>query len=162
MGPKKIEKILDTKNLSIWKKYCVWTNIGSTKIFGQKEFTPKQIYWAKKCWAPKNFGLKKYFGSEKDFWFEKFWSTEIKALKKLGPKSLVKVGSVTVEILLIWTNVARTYVAWTNVTMESVLDVPMSLHLKFHQNRVSNSWDIANIEFLWWWWWGGLQSHFRV
>ena len=29
--------------------------------------------------------------------------------------------------------------AWTNVTMESVLDVPMNLHLKFHQNRVSNS-----------------------
>ena len=33
--------------------------------------------------------------------------------------------------------------------MESVLDVPMNLHLKFHQNRVSNSWDIANIEFVW-------------
>ena len=27
--------------------------------------------------------------------------------------------------------------------------VPMNLHLKFHQNRVSNSWDIANIEFVW-------------
>ena len=25
----------------------------------------------------------------------------------------------------------------------------MNLHLKFHQNRVSNSWDIANIEFVW-------------
>ena len=34
--------------------------------------------------------------------------------------------------------------------MESVLDVPMNLHLKFHQNRVSNSWDIGNIEFVWW------------
>ena len=27
------------------------------------------------------------------------------------------------------------------------------IHLKFHQNQnpVSNSWDIADIEFLWWW-----------
>ena len=28
--------------------------------------------------------------------------------------------------------------------------VPINLFLKFRQNRVSNSWDIANIEFLWW------------
>ena len=31
---------------------------------------------------------------------------------------LVKIGSVTAEIFLIWTNVARTNVAWTNVTGE--------------------------------------------
>ena len=36
--------------------------------------------------------------------------------------------------------------------LESVLNVHRNLHLKFYQNRVSNSWDIANIEFLWWWW----------
>ena len=29
------------------------------------------------------------------------------------------------------------------------LDVPMNLHLKYHQNHVSNSWDIADIEFVW-------------
>ena len=38
-----------------------------------------------------------------------------------GPRnyleSLVKIGPVTAEILLIWTNVARTNVAWTNVTV---------------------------------------------
>ena len=34
--------------------------------------------------------------------------------KNLGPK---KIGSVKGEILLIWTNVARTYVALTNVTI---------------------------------------------
>ena len=98
---------------------------------------------------------------------------------------------------MIWTNVARKNVAWTNVNMtvgicsrcsqepifkvssksgqlelryswygqmsqgqmlpgqmspwqlESVLNVHRNLPLKFHQNRVSNSWDIANIEFLW-------------
>ena len=38
----------------------------------------------------------------------------------------------------------------------SILDVPMNLRLKFHQNRISNSWDIGNIEFLWWGGgWGG-------
>ena len=34
--------------------------------------------------------------------------------------------------------------------LESVLDVHRNLPLKFHQNWVSNSWDIANIEFVWW------------
>ena len=33
--------------------------------------------------------------------------------------------------------------------LEYVLNVHRNLPLKFHQNRVSNSWDIANIEFLW-------------
>ena len=32
---------------------------------------------------------------------------------------MVKIGSVTPEIFLIWTNVARTNVAWTNVTNHS-------------------------------------------
>ena len=31
--------------------------------------------------------------------------------------------------------------------MESVLDVPRNLSLKFGQNQVSKSWDIADIEF---------------
>ena len=33
----------------------------------------------------------------------------------MGPESLVKKGLVAAEILLTWTNVARTNVAWTNV-----------------------------------------------
>ena len=46
--------------------------------------------------------------------------------------------------------------------LESVLDVPRNLSLKFGQNQVSNSWDIANFEFCgdsggW-----GAQSHFCV
>ena len=32
--------------------------------------------------------------------------------------------------------------------LESFLDVPRNLPVKFHQNRVSNSWDIADVE-LW-------------
>ena len=34
------------------------------------------------------------------------------------------------------------------ILLESVLDVPRKLPLKFHQNRVSNSRDINDIEFL--------------
>ena len=32
---------------------------------------------------------------------------------------------------------------------ESVLDVPRNLPLKFYKNQVSNSLDIADIEFVW-------------
>ena len=35
----------------------------------------------------------------------------------MDEKCLVKIGSVTAEIFLIWTNVARTNVPWTNVAM---------------------------------------------
>ena len=38
-----------------------------------------------------------------------------KGQKILGPQKLIKIGSVAAEIFLIWTNVARTNVAWTNV-----------------------------------------------
>ena len=31
--------------------------------------------------------------------------------------------------------------------LEYILDVPRKLPLKFYQNRASNSWDIADIEF---------------
>ena len=34
--------------------------------------------------------------------------------------------------------------------LESVLDVPKNLNLKFGPNQVSNSWDIAAEEFVWW------------
>ena len=40
--------------------------------------------------------------------------------KKLRPQKncLVKIGSVTVEIFMIWTNVNRINVPWTNVTVQ--------------------------------------------
>ena len=66
---------------------------------------------------------------------------------KFGQKPLKfgQIGSVTVEIFLIWTNVARKNLAWTNVTV-TVLDVPRNLPLKFGQNRASNSCDIADMD----------------
>ena len=42
---------------------------------------------------------------------------KIKDPKKWGTKSLVKIGSVIAELFLIWTKVAKTNVAWTNVTV---------------------------------------------
>ena len=42
---------------------------------------------------------------------------KIKVGKKLGLKNLVKIWSVTAETFLIWINVSRTNVAWTNVTV---------------------------------------------
>ena len=47
--------------------------------------------------------------------------------------------------------------------LKSIQYSPMNLRLKFRQNRVSNSWDITDIEFLWggglgW----GVQSHFHA
>ena len=35
----------------------------------------------------------------------------------LGPITKVKIGSVRAEIFLIWANVARTNIAWTNITI---------------------------------------------
>ena len=47
-----------------------------------------------------------------------FWSKKIiEAPKIFGPKSFVKIWSVTAEIFMIWANFARTNVSWTNVTM---------------------------------------------
>ena len=42
--------------------------------------------------------------------------------------------------------------------LKSVLDVPRNLPLRFCQNRVNSSRDIADIELVWvggsgWWWW---------
>ena len=53
---------------------------------------------------------------------------------------MVKIRSVTDETFLIWTNVARTNVAWINVTMTiaTVKDGPKKLPLKFDQSLISN------------------------
>ena len=78
---------------------------------GLKQFWVEKLLGLKKFGVEKNFGLAKNLGLKK-FCPRTFWSTKI-----VGPKSLVKIGPVTTEILLIWTNVARAYVAWKNVTM---------------------------------------------
>ena len=57
---------------------------------------------------------------------KEFWPTKIEAPKKLGPKSLVKIGSVRSEILLLWTNVPMRNVAWTNVMVGLAKKIEMS------------------------------------
>ena len=51
----------------------------------------------------------------------RFKSTKIMPPKKWSPKSLVKIGPVTAEILVIWTNVSRAYVALINATMSVLI-----------------------------------------
>ena len=46
--------------------------------------------------------------------------------------------------------------------LESVLDVPWSLHLNFHQNWASNSWDITVITTFAVGWLGGWLENWRV
>ena len=58
-------------------------------------------------------------------------SKELKPAKKMDPKSLVKIRSLTAEIFLVWTNVARTNVAWINITTIYVMESPRNLPLRF-------------------------------
>ena len=73
--------------------------------------------------GPKKFGFEKFlclknFLSENNLGRKKFYRRTFSSTKIMGPKSLVKIGPVTAEILMIWANVARAYVAWTNVTVK--------------------------------------------
>ena len=71
----------------------------------------------KKNVVKKDCMVQEIFRSKEVWPKKKFWPRKIMAPKKLGPKCLVKIGPLTAEILLIWTNVARAYVACVNVTM---------------------------------------------
>ena len=98
-------KHFDPKKILVQKICCY-------KIFvGQKEFVVKKVKrigykncWSKNIWVKRSFVQKNLVHKNQD-------------PKKLGPKSFVKIGSVTSEIMLIWTNDAKTYVARANVTM---------------------------------------------
>ena len=63
---------------------------------------------------------------------------------------MVKIGSVIAEILLIWTNVARTNVVWTYVTITVKI-------------RSGTAEIMITLSLWWWWWWvvggggGGLK-----
>ena len=79
----------------------------------QQNFQSK-ANWVKKG---KKLGTKKFFG-QKGICVQRsvvqinVGPKKIKAPKNFVPNfTLVKIGSLTAEIMLIWTNVARTYVA---------------------------------------------------
>ena len=67
-----------------------------------------KIFLIQKICVLRNLLAHKIFGS-KEVLNEKILVQKIKAPKKLDPKSLVKIGSVTAELMLILTNVTRTY-----------------------------------------------------
>ena len=73
--------------------------------------------------GPKNFWVRKTFWLQTKLWIQKKFQKTSKKIspQKLSQKMFVKIGSVTAEILVIWTNVARTYVAWTNATMTTAI-----------------------------------------
>ena len=58
------------------------------------------------------------------------------------------------SLTLSWTGLAIVMtLPWPCHELALTLTLPwpcLTLPLKFHQNRVSNSWDIDDIEFLWW------------
>ena len=68
-------------------------------LFHPKKMAKKDVNTIK-CWF-KKLRLKKSFGPQK-FWLQKKFDSN-----KFCPKSFVKIRSVTAEIFLIWTNVAK-------------------------------------------------------
>ena len=124
------------------KKFWVWKNVGVWNIWALNIFWGPIKLWIKKCLGPNilwvwfyflTFGTEKNswkkFGFRRKIWVQKnvclmklgprtFKSTKNMPPKKWGPKSLVKIGplTLTADILVIWTNVTRTFVDWTNVT----------------------------------------------
>ena len=83
----------------------------------------------------------------------------LKIVPKTYLESLVKIESVTAEIFLIWTNVTRTNVAWTNILVTigncfrcfqeltiKVLSISGQLQLRYCCVEISGG-------FGWWSWW---------
>ena len=128
-------------------------NFGVNKYFGPKRFGPKvfltKMVWSKKISVQNKICSKKIgqnrvsyswdipdldkFRQDKcclDKCYHDSWH-----LLKMVPGtyflSLVKLRLVTAEIFLIWTNVARTNVAWTNVVMAVEICSRLSWELTF-------------------------------
>ena len=101
-------KILTRKNYGL-------ENFGSNNFLGQKMFGPKISFNQKNVYQ-------KVLGSKN------VWTQQILEKRLFGPinkvKKIVKIGSVTADILLIWTNIA-----WTKGTLTSGKDTPRDLLL---------------------------------
>ena len=70
-------------------------------IIGKNQLKGK-IFWVSKKYRSNLFFVPKIYGTI--FWSKKYWSQKIEVSKKLGSKSFVKIGPVTAEKVLIWTN----------------------------------------------------------
>ena len=146
-------KILSvTENVFLWREIsssesqqylsCYWLDFDPT-------FCTKRYIMSKAWpWIVFKILVQTYLGWMK-FCPKNMWSTKNKDPKKLNPKRLVKIQSVTAEILLIWTNVARTYMLPGQISpwkLAHAKDCPTNLLSKFGPNRFSNSWDIPDMD----------------
>ena len=87
-----------------------------SKVFSPSNFIELKNFKSKKSKVQK-YESKKFWVQnfcQENCGYKEFKSEKNLVQKNLGPK---KIGSVKGEILLIWTNVARTYVALSNVTI---------------------------------------------
>ena len=138
--------------LSLSKKVWVHKNFRSNKnlgqknaikntfdpeLFGSKHFLDLNVFGSKNL--PGKFLIKTIFGLKKcrskTIWINFIGSNKIRCKKNLVQKNedpLTTIRSVTADIFLIWTNVARTNVTWPNVTWElaSVKESPRNLPVK--------------------------------
>ena len=105
----------DIQNLypkKFWSRNFVWSKIFEfPKYLSLKRFGPKKCGLQKL--RPPKIGSKKL--GQKVLGIKD--SLVQKMPPKIGSKKFGQNGSVTADIFLIWTNVARTYVALTNVTI---------------------------------------------
>ena len=133
-----------------------------SKYLGQKKFGPRKM-WFTKIKPPKNW-VKKFLVKIRaviaEIWLQWINVTShicccldkyhrLKIVPGTYLLSLVKIGSVTAEILLIWTIVSRTYMLPGQMSpwqLASAKDCPKSLPIKFGQNQVSNSWDTPDMD----------------
>ena len=115
-----------------------WNAARSRQLLGSKTF------WLQKNLGPSKFfsqnnGVQKFLGPNKSKTFGLNVPRSM-TFDNYGPRNLtlkVKIGKVTADLLLVWTNVA-----WINVTKTADICFkvgPRNLILKFGQNQVSNS-----------------------
>ena len=128
---------------------------------GQKNLVPTN-FGPRKLWHPKIGSVQNWISNSCDIpdmdkcclgkcCMDKYYSDSWN-LFKIVPRtyfsSLVKIGSVTAEIFLIWTNVARTNFALTNITVTVGLCERWSKEptFKVWSKSVSNNWDIPYMD----------------
>ena len=142
-----VQKYFGSKKFKVQKVFCP-KKLRSKKCFVQKLFGQIKI-GAEKIWTQNNLRSKTRWSQEPIYkvwskscqwqlrysWYGQMsqgqmlpeqmslWHLEYvkKGLRNL-PLKLVIIGPVKAEILLIWTNIARTNVAGTNVSLTVVLD----------------------------------------
>ena len=112
------------------KKFCVNKNFWPKNFWAQKEMSPQNLlkknFWSKKIFGLKNFLVCKVVWVQQKLLVHKFLALNNFGSKKFGSKDVVsknilvhknydpqkigfKIGPATAEIMMIWTNVARTY-----------------------------------------------------